>query len=96
MIGLIPVKQATVEYYRDEDFLSKAGKIQWIVSEDIAWFSFPGAKIPIHCRPFPRNTCHKHSHKKPKDSLDGSLVRLLPAVELDFRKIPGYFRIHQM
>ena len=35
MIGLIPVKQATVEYYRDEDFLSKTGKIQWIVSEDI-------------------------------------------------------------
>ena len=28
-------KTSNCKYYRDEDFLSKTGKIQWIVSEDI-------------------------------------------------------------
>ena len=39
-----------------------------------------------------------HIHKKWKDSLEGSLVRLSFVTELEFSKIlyPGYFRIYQM
>ena len=39
-----------------------------------------------------------HSHKKRKDSLEGSLKRVLFAAELGFPKVlvPGYLRIHQI
>ena len=37
----------------------------------------------------------KHSHKKQKDSLEGSLDRLLLAAELEFPKYPGYLSIYQ-